>query len=408
MEFFRDVNVDWMGKAKYFVALSLILLVLGWASIWKNGGIKYGIDFRGGTLVYVRFAGPAPVDQIRKGLASAGLADSTIQTISDTVLSGNGQNDVVIGLEQKGQGEETLDAGKQSILDALHKTFGTAAEGKLDFNSVSKDALAEYLTQKDPALLGSTAADKYALLAQRLVAARDTEHSGIITNFDQLSNVDGATPAVRSSLAGGFILGNFTIRNVEVVGPKVGAQLRRQAFFATLYALAGMLVYIAFRFEWVYGVAAVIAVFHDVLITLGFFSLFHYEISLTVIAALLTLVGYSMNDTIVIFDRVREDQRLMRKDNFPDIVNKAINQTLSRTILTSGLTFLTVLVLFLLGGEVLRAFSFAMVVGVVVGTYSSFGIAAPIVVWWNKFRGQGTAVSAGSAADKRVMAAARR
>jgi preprotein translocase subunit SecF len=408
MEFFRDVNVDWMGKAKYFVALSVILLVLGWASILKNGGIKYGIDFRGGTLVYVRFAGPAPVDQIRKGLAAAGIADSSIQTISDTVLNAGAQNDVVIGLEQKGQGDESLDAGKQAILDALHKTFGTAAEGKLDFNSVTKDSLAGYLTQKDPLLLGSTAADRYNQLAERLLAARDTEHSGIVTSFDQLKNVDGATPAVLSTLNNGFILGNFAIRNVEVVGPKVGAQLRRQAFFATLYALAGMLVYIAFRFEWVYGIAAVIAVFHDVLITLGFFSLFHYEISLTVIAALLTLVGYSMNDTIVIFDRVREDQRLMRKDAFPDVVNKAINQTLSRTILTSGLTFLTVLVLFLLGGEVLRAFSFAMVVGVVVGTYSSFGIAAPIVVWWNKYRGQGTAVSAGSAADKRVMAAARR
>jgi preprotein translocase subunit SecF len=408
MEFFKNVNVDWMGKAKYFVALSAILLIAGWTAILKNGGIKYGIDFRGGTLVYVRFAGPAPVDQIRKGLAAAGLADSSIQTISDTVLSSGAQNDVVIGLEQKGQGGESLDAGKQAILDALHKTFGTAADGKLDFNSVTKDSLAVYLTQKDPLLLGSTAADRYNQLAQRLLAARDTEHSGILTSFDELKNVEGATPAVVSSLNNGFVLGNFAIRNVEVVGPKVGAQLRRQAFFATLYALAGMLVYIALRFEWVYGVAAVIAVFHDVLITLGFFALFHYEISLTVIAALLTLVGYSMNDTIVIFDRVREDLRLMRKDSFPDVVNKAINQTLSRTILTSGLTFLTVLVLFLLGGEVLRPFSFAMVVGVVVGTYSSFGIAAPIVVWWNKYRGQGTAVSVGSAADKRVMAAARR
>jgi preprotein translocase subunit SecF len=408
MEFFKNVNVDWMGKAKYFVALSAILLIAGWTAILKNGGIKYGIDFRGGTLVYVRFAGPAPVDQIRKGLAAAGLADSSIQTISDTVLSSGAQNDVVIGLDKKGEGDESLDAGKQAILDALHKTFGTAADGKLDFNSVSKDSLAGYLIQKDPLLLGSTAADRYNQLAQRLVAVRDTEHSGILTSFDELKNVDGAGPAVISSLNSGFVLGNFAIRNVEVVGPKVGGQLRRQAFFATLYALAGMLVYIAFRFEWVYGVAAVIAVFHDVLITLGFFALFHYEISLTVIAALLTLVGYSMNDTIVIFDRVREDLRLMRKDSFPDVVNKAINQTLSRTILTSGLTFLTVLVLFLLGGEVLRPFSFAMVVGVVVGTYSSFGIAAPIVVWWNKYRGQGTAVSVGSAADKRVMAAARR
>ncbi|HXN28706.1 MAG TPA: protein translocase subunit SecF [Candidatus Acidoferrales bacterium] len=410
MEFFKGVNVDWMGKAKYFVALSLILLLVGWASILKNGGMRYGIDFRGGTLVYVRFAGPAPLDQIRKGLSSAGLNDSTIQTISDNVLGGGSQNDVVIGLEQKGQSDEaTLDAGREAIVNVLHKTFGTAdTGGKPDFNSVTKDQLAAALTVKDPLALGAAAGDRYNQLAQRLLAARDADHSGIVTSFDQLKTVDGATPAVLSALNNGFVLGNFTIRDVEIVGPKVGAELRLQAIRATLYALAGMLIYIAFRFEWVYGAAAVIAVFHDVLITLGFFSLFHYEISLTVIAALLTLVGYSMNDTIVIFDRVREDQRLMRREAFPDVVNKAINQTLSRTILTSGLTFLTVLVLFLMGGQVLRAFSFAMVVGVVVGTYSSFGIAAPIVVVWNKYRGQGTAVRAGSAADKRVVAAARR
>ena len=409
MEFFHNVNVDWMGKAKYFVSLSLILLAVGWISILHNGGLRYGIDFRGGTLVYVRFAGPAPVNQIRKGLQDAGLANSSIQTISDNVLNGGAQNDVVIGIEKTGQGDEALDAGKQAILDVLHKTFGTANTfGKQDFNSTTASGLAAYLTQKDPLALGTNAGDRYNQLAQRFIDARDKERSGIVTNFDDLKSVEGATPAVLASLNSGFSLGNFTIRNVEIVGPKVGAQLRRQAILATLYALAGMLLYIAFRFEWVYGAAAVIAVFHDVLITLGFFSIFHFEISLTVIAALLTLVGYSMNDTIVIFDRVREDLRLMRREPFPEVVNKAINQTLSRTILTSGLTFLTVLVLFLMGGEVLRAFSFAMVVGVVVGTYSSFGIAAPIVVLWNKYRGQGTAARAGSAADKRVAAAARR
>jgi preprotein translocase subunit SecF len=261
---------------------------------------------------------------------------------------------------------------------------------------------------KDPLALGTNAGDRYKDLAQKLTDARDKDHGGIVTGFDELKNVPGVTQPTLTALAGGFSLGNFTIRNVEIVGPKVGAQLRRQAVLATLYALLGMLVYIAFRFEWIYGAAAVIAVFHDVLITLGFFSLFHYEISLTVIAALLTLVGYSMNDTIVIFDRVRENLRLMRREPFAAIVNKSINQTLSRTILTSGLTFLTVVVLYLMGGEVLRAFAFAMVVGVVVGTYSSFGIAAPIVVVWNKYRGQGAAISAGSAAEKRVAAAARR
>ena len=407
MEFFKGVNVDWMGKAKYFVTLSLVLLAVGWASILKNGGLRYGIDFRGGTLVYVRFAGPPPIDQIRKGLQSAGLANSSIQSISDIGDSAS-QRDVVIGLEQKGTGDESLDAGKDAILNVLHKTFGTDTSGKQDFNSITAPALADYLTMKDPLTLGTNAGDRSKELAQRLIDARDRDQGGIVTSFDQLKSAPGVTPQVVNALSSGLSLGNFTIRNVEIVGPKVGAQLRRQAVLATLYALLGMLVYIAFRFEWIYGAAAVIAVFHDVLITLGFFSLFRYEISLTVIAALLTLVGYSMNDTIVIFDRVRENLRLMRREPFAAIVNKSINQTLSRTILTSGLTFLTVVVLYLMGGEVLRAFAFAMVVGVVVGTYSSFGIAAPIVVVWNKYRGQGAAISAGSAAEKRVAAAARR
>ena len=192
-----------------------------------------------------------------------------------------------------------------------------------------------------------------------------------------------------AALRDSFYASPFAVINVEIVGPKVGSELRRQAIYVTLYALAGMLVYIAFRFEWVYGAAAVLAVFHDVLITLGLFSLLHFEISLTVIAALLTLVGYSMNDTIVIFDRIRENVRLMRREPFAAIVNRSINQTLSRTILTSGLTFLTVLVLFIMGGDVLRSFSFALVVGILVGTYSSFGIAAPLVVAWNQLEGPG-------------------
>jgi preprotein translocase subunit SecF len=407
MEFFRGVNINWTGKTKYFVSLSLILLALGWISVFKNHGLRYGIDFRGGTLVYVRFAGKPPINVIRKGLEQAGLGNSTIQGISDTRDVGS-QNDVVIGLEQSA-GDESLDAGKQKILDVLHKTFGSDNSGKPEFNSLSAAALAADLTQKDPLSLGPAAADRYNQLAAAITHARDAEHGGIVANFDQLANVPGVTPALVNTLQSSYSLADFTVRDAEIVGPKVGAQLRRQAVLATLYALAGMLVYIAFRFEWVYGAAAVIAVFHDVLITLGFFSFFHYEISLTVIAALLTLVGYSMNDTIVIFDRVRENLRLMRREPFSEIVNKSINQTLSRTILTSGLTFLTVVVLYVLGGEVLRAFSFAMVVGVVVGTYSSFGIAAPIVVWWNNFHGgQHATARTGAAAGKRVAVAARR
>jgi preprotein translocase subunit SecF len=402
MELFHSVNIDWMGKAKYFIALSLLLLTVGWISVLWNHGLRYGIDFRGGTLVVVRFSSTPPIDQIRKGLQDAGLRNSTITPISD-ISDSNSKNDVQISLEKNPQGDAAIDSDRQAVIDALHKTFGSASVLP-DFNNATPAALALYLTQKDPLTLGSTAGDRYNQLAQKLTTARDK--AGIVTNFDQLKPVDGATPAVINSLSAGFTLGDFAIRSVDSVGPKVGAQLRNQAIYATLYALLGMLVYIAFRFEWVYGAAAVIAVFHDVLITLGFFSLRHYEISLTVIAALLTLVGYSMNDTIVIFDRVRENLRLMRREPFAEIVNKSINQTLSRTILTSGLTLLTVLVLYLLGGEVLRAFSFAMVAGVVVGTYSSFGIAAPIVVVWNKYYGQGAAMRGGSAAG--AVAAARR
>ena len=400
MNFFKEVNLDWMGKAKYFIALSLTLLLIGGASWMKKGGLRYGIDFKGGTLVYVRFAQPPNIDKIRAGLAAQGLGDSTIQQIRD--LANPNSNEVVIGLEQRGSGEQALDTGKAAILTALHQTFGTAETGKADFNSVGTSALAGYLTSRDPLALGLTAGDRYAQLARRLTDFRDKSRNGIVTRFEELQGVEGANDTVVAALRGGYTLGNFTVRNVEIVGPKVGAQLRRQAILVTLYALAGMLVYIAIRFEWVYGAAAVLAVFHDVLVTLGFFSLLNFEISLTVIAALLTLVGYSMNDTIVIFDRIRENNRLMRREPFAAIVNRSINQTLSRTILTSGLTFLTVLVLFLMGGEVLRSFSFALVVGIVVGTYSSFGIAAPLVVAWNHWRGQKGAPATGSAAGNKT------
>jgi preprotein translocase subunit SecF len=190
---------------------------------------------------------------------------------------------------------------------------------------------------------------------------------------------------------------SFTVRNVQVVGPTVGKQLEKQAVLATLYSMLGMLVYLWFRFQLIYGVAAVVACFHDTLITVGAFALTNQEISLTVIAAILTLVGYSMNDTIVVFDRIRENLRLNRREALPDVVNRSINQTLSRTVLTSGLTFLTVLSLYIFGGQVLRGFSFALVVGILIGTYSSIAVAAPMLVAWQEWRarqGKGTALPA--------------
>jgi preprotein translocase subunit SecF len=180
-------------------------------------------------------------------------------------------------------------------------------------------------------------------------------------------------------------LAPFVLQGTQFVGPKVGADLRNQALRATLLALGGMLVYIAFRFEWIFGVAAVVAAFHDTLITIGIFSLLNKEISLTVIAALLTLVGYSMNDTIVIFDRIRENLRSSRREKLEDVINRSVNQTLGRTVMTSGLTFLTVVALYLFGGPVLHGFSFALVVGILIGTYSSVFVASPIVLFWRDY-----------------------
>ena len=400
IELFKQPNIDWMGKAKYFYALSGILLLAGWTSILFGRGIRYGIDFKGGTNVDVRFAQPPNIDRLRSGLAAQGLGNTEIQSISD--IANPNSNEVLIFVEGKGQEEQDLDASRGKVLAALNATYGVAGSDKPDFNSATPSSLAAVLTEKDPLLLSVNAADRYQQLARKLLDYRDKNANGVLTNFDDLSKAGGVPASVLAAVKSNFTLGPFAIRNIEIVGPKVGAELRNQAILVTLYALAGMLVYIAFRFEWVYGAAAVLAVFHDVLITLGFFSLLRFEISLTVIAALLTLVGYSMNDTIVIFDRIRENNRLLRKESFADVVNKSINQTLSRTILTSGLTFLTVLVLFLMGGQVLRAFSFALVVGIVVGTYSSFGIAAPLVVAWNRWRGRGVAAGTGPAAGNKT------
>jgi preprotein translocase subunit SecF len=201
------------------------------------------------------------------------------------------------------------------------------------------------------------------------------------------SALDAGRAEIKSALSEHYS-SNFNVRSVNAVGATVGQQLQKQAALATLYSLLGMLVYLWFRFQLIYGVAAVVACFHDTLITVGAFALTNRELTLTVIAAILTLIGYSMNDTIVVFDRIRENLRLTRREPLADLVNRSINQTLSRTVLTSGLTFLTVLSLFVFGGQVLNGFSFALVVGILIGTYSSIAVASPMLVAWQQWRAE--------------------
>ena len=382
MELFREVKIDWLGKKWYFLGFSLIFSVAGILSLLFWHGLPQDVDFRGGTVVRVKFDQQPDIDHIRAAVNRAGIKEPRIQSIGAAA-----NHEVIISLAQSAN-ESSLDQGRATILQTLEANYahnGAANQGKLDLDNVGEGTLANWLAQKDPEHLGSAdaAQQHYTQQAEAILNYRNSR-SGLIDSIDSLGGI--TTPAVLNELKQDAFLSGFAIRNVEIVGPQVGAQLKKQALLATVYSLAGMLVYLWFRFELIYGVAAVVAVFHDTLITVGAFSLTNQEISLTVIAAILTLVGYSMNDTIVVFDRIRENLRLTRREPLADIVNRSINQTLSRTVLTSGLTFLTVLSLYLFGGEVLHGFSFALVVGILIGTYSSIAVAAPMLVAYQDWR----------------------
>ena len=380
MEFFKSTNIDFLGKKWYFLSFSLVFSVAGLVSLLFWHGVPWGVDFRGGTQVDVKFVNVVDDAKIRHAVDDAGFRDAKIQQ-----LGASGNNEVIISLPEKETSEQSLDRGRAAIIATMEKYFGGGSEqGKIDLNNSSPGQISDYLLNKDPLHLGTDASTRYTAIARQITDYRDKTRSGVLSSIDDLNGA--VPPQITAALKEGAFTSQFGVRSVQIVGPQVGKQLTHQAEWATLYSLAGMLVYLAFRFEWIYGVAAVVAVFHDTLITVGAFSLTNKEITLTVIAAILTLIGYSMNDTIVVFDRIRENVKLLRRESLAEIVNRSINQTLSRTVLTSGLTFLTVLSLYLFGGEVLHGFSFALVVGILIGTYSSIAVAAPMLVAYQNWR----------------------
>jgi preprotein translocase subunit SecF len=403
MELFKHTDFDFLGKKWLFIILSLILTAAGFVSLAVRGGPRYGIDFRGGALITVTFAQRPPVDKVRAALS--GALPVEVQEVS-------GKQDDIIGIDAL---EDTaLQAARQKIVDRLTASFGQPSNGKYNINAGGAQGLADHLRDALPAGGVPTSEQQLNTLTANILDYRK-QHSGLIHNLDDLRSVPGVTSQVLAVLKQKTYPDTVAVVGTDVVGPKIGAELQRKAFLAVLYALGGMLVYIAFRFEWIYGAAAVIAVFHDTLITIGLFSLFNKEITLTVVAALLTLVGYSMNDTIVTFDRIRENLKIMRREELEPLINKSVNQTLSRTVLTSGLTLLTALALFLFGGQVLNGFAFALVCGIVVGTYSSVFIASPILIFWHNFlegrkrasRGGGPVVAPRKGPDAPVPAAAK-
>jgi preprotein translocase subunit SecF len=399
MEILANPNIDWLGKKWIFLSISAVLALAGIVSMAVKG-MNMGIDFTGGTLAYVKFAQKVELDRVRAALSRAGLKAEEV-----TSYDAPEKNEVQIRMERLSAGGEAgaQDLGTESnvVFRALSAEFDKEkAAGQVDLNNATRGDISDQLERTDPEQLRnktsvSDYSAHYAQIAGRIVDYR-TAQGGVISNVSGLSEA-GVPAVVVSSLQKDFYLGKFSIISMESVGPKVGRELQTRARNAVLASLLGMLIYIAFRFKPIYGVAGVVALFHDVLITVGLFSLTGKEISLNVIAALLTLVGYSINDTIVVFDRVRENLRLVRRADLRTIINLSINQTLNRTLMTSGMTFLAVFSLYLFGGAVLNGFAFALTIGIIIGTYSSIAIASPIVMWWQTYTDRRKAKATGKA-----------
>ncbi len=385
MEIFKQVSIDWLSKKWYFFGFSWLLMAIGLAGYLMHGGLTYGIDFTGGTIIYLKFNRSPDLDLIRRSLKSESSGPPLIQTYGPA-----SDNTVQVRTQTTfGEGQD-VESGYKELQTVLRKAFdpGHLNSGLADLNNIGQDALDKYLISKDPDNLkfqNKTSQEleaHYKSLAQSILDYRNKTWGQLVNSLDDLKSVPGVSAADIDSIKKGFYAGPFAVKGVESVGAVVGSDLRRRAMLAVGLSFLGMLVYVGFRFKPIYGVGAVIALFHDIAITLGLFAATRKEISLTVIAAILTLVGYSMNDTIVVFDRVRENLRLVRKEPLYNVLNAGINQTLSRTIMTSGTTFLSVFALYLFGGEVLNGFSFALTIGIIIGTYSSIAIATPIVEWW--------------------------
>jgi preprotein translocase subunit SecD len=375
-ELFRPPNIAFMNRRALTLGASA-LAVAGSIALLAVKGIEYGLDFRGGTLTYVRFEPRPSTDELRQVISSAIAGEVSVQEVQ-----GGRDGEFIIGSELAD--EQELERKRHAIRQALEAKYGDAGSAKIDLNNASSRALAERLQSAPPSQGLSLSPDQLSGVAARILEYRDRSSNGIIRTFDDLRQVEGVSAEVLNALRGEAYLSRFNIRSVEMVGPRAGEQLRRQALMATAGAFIGMLAYIAWRFRLVAGVSAVVATIHDVLITVGIFSLTGREINLNIIAALLTLIGYSMNDKIVVFDRVRENQAARRNRSFPDLVNDSINQTLSRTLLTAGPTLLACLALYFLGGEVLNGIAFALLAGILVGTYSSIFVASALLVLWHE------------------------
>ncbi|HYR28984.1 MAG TPA: protein translocase subunit SecF [Thermoanaerobaculia bacterium] len=374
MRIFENPNYDFIKYRWHAVVFSLIIIAAG-AVVFFTRGINLGIDFAGGASIILKFKDAVPMDQLR---AHPQFGDASIQQYGAA-----DQREVLIRLpQQKREGDY---AG--AIVQELHKSLNPNAGQKLDLNYVGSDAIAAVLQQVDPDNKGSqpAAVTHYKDLAKRIIDKRSDV--GIFTNMSQVTSVPGVSTGAAQVLNQQAHLGSFNVLNQETVGPQVGSELQMKAFWAIVLSSLAMGIYIWFRFDIGFGIAAMICIVHDVLISMAFLLFLNLDFSLNVVAAILTIVGYSVNDTVVTYDRVRENRRKIKKPmSLAEHLNLAMNQTLSRTILTSGTVFLVLIAMLIFGGEVIRSFSWVLTIGVISGTYSTLLIVPAVAVAWDRWR----------------------
>lgn len=371
MRFLANTNFPFMRYRWFFIAASMVLLAGSLAALFLGKGLVMGVDFAGGTQLTLRFQDEPDIPRVRRALEALNLGEVTIQRFDE-----EGLHEILVRMQNpEAEGDFT-----KAMLDALEREFDVA-DAAVHLNRDGADAIRDALAQADPDAVGGSVErrrEHYQPMAAALLEFR--KETGVLKGMSDLERVEVLSPGVRRFFANDAVFGEFAMLAADNVGPLVGKDLRNKATLAVVFSLAGMLVYIWFRFQLPYGIGALAALFHDVLITLGALSLTQREMNLPTVAALLTLVGYSVNDTVVIFDRIRERLKLERGMPLAALMDKAINQTLSRTIITSGLTFIVVAALFLFGGDVINTFAFVLLVGIIIGTYSSIYVASPVAL----------------------------
>ncbi|HVE73432.1 MAG TPA: protein translocase subunit SecF [Thermoanaerobaculia bacterium] len=371
MRIFDNPNYNFVKYRWHAVAISLLIIAVG-LGVFLTRGVNLGIDFAGGANVILKFREAVPVGQLRSDLTTA-----TIQQYGQAK-----DNEVLIRLPK--QASEGDYAG--AVVEKLHKGLNPEAAAKHDLNYLGSDRLSALLIQADPDNRGTnpTALAYYRDLSRRVIEKRS--ELGIFRSMNEVTSVQGVSANAAKLLNEKAFLGKFNLLNQETVGPQIGGQLQQKAMWAIILSSLAMGLYIWLRFDFVFGVSAMMCIIHDVAIAMTFLLLLNLEFSLNVVAAILTIVGYSINDTVVLYDRVRENKRKIKKPmSLGEHLNLAMNQTLSRTILTSGTVFLVLIAMLIFGGEVIRGFSWILTIGVISGTYSTLLIVPAVALAFDKW-----------------------